>query len=261
MPGASYRRPVAPLKTTAPVNGGKRQHRVLIGVPTLGTVRIEWHNAMGALVIPTNWQNSAQTPINFLTDDAQNIICAQAISANFDWVLFIEDDVLVPADLFQRLRPYMDHAKYPVVCGLYHLKTIPPEPMVYRGRGNGPYLKWKPGQVVEVDGVPTGCTLISVKLLKAVMAHRNETYTLQLGPERKAVPRIFETPRRSWSDPKTGSVRKMVGTSDLVFCDYVIEHGLLAKAGWKDLAKKPYPFICDTRIACGHIDRETGQVF
>lgn len=247
---------------TAPRNGkSPLRHRMLIGVPTLGNVRIEWYNAMSALTIPTNWSNSTQTPIGFLTDDAQNIVCKDALANNFDWVLFIEDDVIPPVDLFQRLRNYVVDGRYPMIAGLYHLKTNPPEPMVYRGRGNGPFTRWKMGDVIPVDGLPMGCTLISVKLLRAVAQHRNEMYVLTVGQERTRVPRVFITPREVAFDAKTGSYSKKCGTSDLVFCDYVIEHGLLAKAGWPKLTKEKYPFIIDTRIHCGHIDRETGWIY
>lgn len=235
-------------------------HRVLIGIPTLGNVRIEWHNAMSGLVVPTNWSNSMQTPINFLVDDAQNIIANEAMEKNFDWVLLIEDDVVVPVDLYQRMRSYLQSSRFPVVAGLYNLKSVPPEPMVYRGRGNGPYLDWTPGQVVRCDAVPTGCTLISVALIRAVAKHRNQRYQVRLGQDRKSLWRVFETPRHVWHDPKLG-YRKHVGTSDLTFCDYVLEHKLLAKAGWPVLAKSKYPFVVDTRIVCGHIDRETGRVY
>lgn len=249
------------MKISAPRNGNPTQHRILIGTPTLGNVRIEWHNALSGVVIPTNWANAVSTPIGFLVDDAQNIVANEAIAKNFDWLLLVEDDVIIPIDLYQRMRKWVDEAKYPMVAGLYHLKSDPPEPMVYRGRGNGPFRKWKLGDVVPVDAVPTGCTLISVKLLKAVAAHRNERYTIQVGPERKLLSRIFETPRYVWNDPALGTYRKMVGTSDLQFCDYVLEHNLLPKAGWPKLAKEKYPFIVDTRIQCGHIDRNTGRLF
>jgi hypothetical protein len=248
------------IDVSAPKNGDTRQHRIMIGTPTLGQVRIEWHNAMQSVVIPTNWASMMQTPIGWLVDDAQNIICHEAMKNDMDWVLFIEDDVVVPIDLFQRFRTYANEGKWPIVAGLYHLKSDPPEPMVYRGRGNGPYLRWKQGEVVRVDAVPTGCTLISTKLIKAVAAHRREHYTVQVGIEKKAIARVFETPRGVGKGPN-GGYYKFVGTSDMVFCDYVLDNKLLGPAGWPQLAKEKYPFLVDTRIACGHIDRETGQVY
>ena len=152
--------------TSAP-KGSRSVSRVMIGVPTLGTVRIEWANAMQAVVIPCNWGNSYQTPINFMVDDAQNLICYEALSKGFEWILFIEDDVIVPPNLFLVLNEYMQEKKWPIVSGLYRLKGSVPEPLVYRGRGNGAFKKFKLGDKVQVDGVPTGCLLIHSEIGRA----------------------------------------------------------------------------------------------
>lgn len=247
--------------TLAPRNGLPTRHRILLGIPTLGTVRIEWRNAMNALVTPTNFQITEMTPTGFLTADAQNLIANEALDKRFDWVLLVEDDTLPPPDLYQRLRPYVESAEFPVVAGLYNLKTIPTEPMVYRGRGNGPYTRWRQGDVVRCDGVPTGCTLIAVPLLRAVADWRDAAYALTIGVERRLVRRVFETPRDAWQDPATGGYGKRVGTSDLDFCDAVMAHGLLARAGWPVLGRSRWPYVVDTRIRCGHIDRDTGVVY
>lgn len=233
-------------------------HRLMMGTATLGTVRMEWHNAMSAMVIPTNFSSSRNTPIGFRVDDAQNLIVEAALQGGFEWVLFVEDDVMPPADLLLKLRPYMQHARYPIVSGLYYVKGNRKEPMIYRGRGNGPFLKWKPGERVWADGVPTGCLLVHGRIFEALADHA-ETYTLKAGQPLQ-VRRFFETPRIAYTDPQGGS-RKLLGTSDLYFCDRVRDLKLLAEAGWKALQKKRYPFLVDTSIACGHINRDTGFVF
>lgn len=235
-------------------------HRLLVGIPTLGTVRMEWANAFNGIVIPTNFSNSTRTPIGFRTEDAQNLIVRDALNLGFKWVLFIEDDVIVPADVMIRFRRYIQSGKYPLVAGLYNLKGTMPEPMVYRGRGNGPFTKFKLGDKVECDGLPAGCTLIHIKLIKAV-ADISPTYNLKVDGNIIKLKKVFEAPRNVWTDPKLQSFRKLMGTSDLNFCDTVLKKKLLAKAGWKKLGEKKYPFIVDTAIKCGHIDRATGYVY
>jgi len=42
---------------------------------------MEWHNAWGGLVVPTNWHNSQMTPFGYLTHDAQNLIVTRRSSA------------------------------------------------------------------------------------------------------------------------------------------------------------------------------------
>jgi hypothetical protein len=168
------------VKTTAARNPNPPTHRILIGTPTLGTVRIEWHNAMSGIVIPCNWSNSANTPINYLVHDAQNIIVNEALRGQFDWLLLIEDDVIVPPDVLLRFAKHIDAATVPIISGLYHLKGLrsEPEPLVYRGRGNGAFRAYKPGEQVWVDGVPTGCVLIHTSILRE-LARAAPDYTLR----------------------------------------------------------------------------------
>jgi hypothetical protein len=247
------------MAANAPVNTVQRQNRILVGTPTLGTIRIEWHNAITGLVIPCNWSTSSTTPIGYLTADGQNLITHELLNKGFEWLLFLEDDTIPPSDLFLRLAPYIEHKKYPIVSGLYHVKGST-EPMIYRGRGNGAFKKWKRGELVWADGVPTGCILIHSKII-AELAKVSENYIVHSGGNPFRIKKIFESPRSVFTDPSTGDYMKMLGTSDLFFCEQVLKHNILLKAGWKSLATKEFPFLVDTNIACGHIDRETGRVW
>ena len=118
-------------------NSGTYKHKVLVGTPTMGSIRIEFHNAVNGLVMPVNFQISNQTPIGFLVADAQNLICKDALDRGFEWVLLLEDDVVVPPDLLLRLEHYMEAKTTPIVSGLYPLKSTVPMPFIFRGRGNG----------------------------------------------------------------------------------------------------------------------------
>lgn len=250
------------MKTTTVKNREtETMRRVLIGVPTLGTVRIEWAAAVGGLVIPCNWSNSSAHILGFLVADAQNILVQQALRDGFKYLLLLEDDVLPPANLFLQMELHMD-AGIPVVSGLYHVKSNGPrpEPMIYRGRGNGAFRDWKPGQQVWADGVPTGCLLIHRDILQALWDESPE-YTLKpIGGDIK-LRKMFHTPRWAFTDMGTNTYQKMMGTSDLQFCADVRAKGIFTKAGFPKYQKKKFPFLVDTAIACGHIDRATGQVF
>jgi hypothetical protein len=238
--------------------------RLLIGTATLGVIRMEWAGARFGQVIPCNWTHGSITtgintcmPIGHLIADAQNIVIDQAVQQGHEWVFFHEDDVLLPTQAFKTLNDYMISKKYPVVSGLYYLKAEPSEPLVYRGRGNSYYDNWKMGQKVWVDGVPTGCLLIHRSLFE-IMWKESETY-LALGS--RHVRKVFETPAIAHVDPETGKKSQLVGTSDLYWCDRVIDKGYLKRAGWPELGRKKYPFLIDTNLFCGHIALNTGKVY
>lgn len=250
-----------PTTTVLPTlkNDDVRLHRVLLGTPSLGTVRMEWHNAVTGLVVPCNWSNSTSTPLGFLVDDAQNLLVDQCLRDGFQWLLLLEDDVVPPPDLLLRFAKYIAAGDEPIVSGLYHLKGSD-EPLIYRGRGNGAYRKFTPGERIRVDGIPTGCCLIHRHILR-VLHTEAEPYTLRANGQGITLKRVFQTPRSAFVDEGTGAYQKLIGTSDLHFCDEVRAKGVLATAGWPKLQKLRYPYLCDTAIRCGHIDRDTGVIY
>ena len=237
------------------------RNRIIIGTATLGIVRVEWAQARYAQVIPCNWSSAGANigfchtyPLNYLVAEAQNVIIQSAVEQDYEWVFFLEDDVILPANAFLILNEYMKKGDIPVVSGLYYLKSQPSEPLVYRGRGNSCYDKFKLGDKVWVDGVPTGCLLIHRSIFK-LMWDESPEYTVSM---QKVVRKVFETPARVWTDPETNTQLCAAGTSDLFWCDRIMREKVLERAGWKKLAKQRYPFLVDTNLFCRHIDINTG---
>jgi len=243
-------------------SGANPYSRLCIGTPTLGTIRMEWHQARISLIMPVNWaevrvmQNMPGfMPLGFLVADAQNLIVRHAIDQDSEWLLLYEDDVLPPLDAFVRLNEYMMDGGTPIVSGLYYTKSRPSEPLIFRGRGNGYYPKWKRGDLVWADGVPTGFLLIHMSIMKALWED-SEAYIVR-GQETR---RVFHFPRDMWQDPETGNYKTMHGTSDLAWCSRIIEGGYFKKAGWPKYQRKKYPFLVDTNIFCRHIS-PNGELF
>lgn len=240
------------------------RNRILVGTPTLGIIRVEWASARYSQVIPCNWSAagvhvgySHTYPLGHLVADAQNILVDIAVKQNFEWLLFVEDDVIIPPDTFVIMNEYMRDSTIPVISGLYFLKGVPPEPLVYRGRGNSAFFDWKMGEKIWVDGVPTGCLLISGKILK-LMWEESIEYTTG---NNQQVRRVFETPAKVWSDPETGAYQAAQGTSDLYWCDRVMKEKVLQRSGFDKIGNQEYPFLVDTNIFCKHIDLSTGTQY
>lgn len=231
-------------------------NRILIGTPSTGLVRMEWVQARYGQIIPVNWSNAqiiqwcdGYIPMRYQVDDAQNLIVRAAVQGNYEWLLLIEHDTCPPSDCFIRLNAYMREEQIPVVSGLYYTRSRPSEPLIFRGRGNSNYLNWQPGDLVWADGVPTGCLLIHMSLMKALWEDSPE---YKVGDQ--ITRRIFETPRAEWYDPQYHIFNSLNGTSDLNWCDRIIKGHYFAKAGWPDFDGIPWPFLVDTNIFCVHID-------
>jgi len=232
------------------------QNRIMVGIPMTGLLRSEWVVSRYGQVIPCNWSqvDSIQwldqvSPIGFLVADARNVIANQCVEQGFEWLFFIDHDTILPPTTILKCNDRMLKADVPVWSGLYFTKSVPSEPLIYRGRGNSYYNKWKMGEEVWVDGIPMGCTMIHASILK-VLYDESEWYEAR-GYRCK---QIFETPARTHFDPETNSWMNSTGTEDLAFCSRVIRENVFKKAGWPKFQRKKYPFMIDTSIFCKHID-------
>jgi hypothetical protein len=240
--------------------------RVCLAVPATGLVRIEWMMARFGQVIPCNWSNgdifqfiSQASPLGFEVAAARNICVEYSITQGFEWTLFIDHDVILPPDTFLKMNSYMRRDTIPIVSGLYFCKGSHPEPLIFRGRGNSYYGKWKSGDKVWVDGIPMGCTLIHNSLLKVMWKESKViTYDTLAGPV--VAREVFETPRKAWFDPEQMRYFSESGTEDLFFCDRLKKENFFVKAGWKKYQTMKYPLLVDTSIFCRHIS-ESGQQF
>lgn len=237
-------------------NGRDPRNRIMIGIPMTGMLRSEWVLARYGQVIPCNWSTNdyiawldQYSPLRFSVADARNLIVEMAVQGDHEWLFFIDHDTILPPTTLLKINEYMLAGEPPVVGGLYFTKSIPSEPLVYRGNGTSHYRSWHLGDKVWVTGMGMGCTLIHVSLLRAVWED-SEPYQLR-GTQAR---RVFESPATQWYDPEKGGWHSSSGTEDLFFLNRVIEGDYLRKAGWAKYAKKKYPFLVDTSIFCTHID-------
>jgi len=237
-------------------------NRILIGTAATGLVRVEWVQARYGVIIPVNWANVLMyypiptfVPLRYLVDDAQNMIVREAINGGFEWLFLLEHDVCIQPDTLIRLNQYMREEKVPVVSGLYYSRSRPSEPLLFRGRGNSVFTGWQPGDKVWCDGIPTGCLLIHGALLKAIWDDSPEYMV-----NGQVTRRVFETPHTSWFDVERNQFNSITGTSDLAWCDKVMNGDYFKKAGFPEYARKKYPFLCDTNIFCVHINAD-GEKF
>lgn len=160
----------------------------------------------------------------------------------------------------------------PVVSGLYHIKgsaeirkgkkggveLLGPEPLAYRGGGTRAYRDWKYGDVIWVSGVPTGALLLHRSVLEAWANEPDiEVYTLPGYPF--PLRKIFQNPSRVWVE--NGGTHVAAGTSDLWWSQQTIDRKILEKAGYPHIQKREYPYIIDTSLVFGHVDRSTGVVY
>lgn len=233
-------------------------NRVLIGTPMTGLVRSEWVVGRYGQTIPTNWSHievmqwmSSYIPLRYQVADAENVIAKAVVEGNFEWLLFIESDNVLPPGTFQKINRYMIKADVPVVGALYFTKGVDPEPMVYREPGKGYYADWKLGDKVWARGLPFGCTLIHGSIIRELWKDAEE-YTVGNTKLR----RVFKHPEDITLDPNSNDFYLSQGTTDLNFCNELIKKNIFARAGWPKYQKMKYPFLVDTTMFVKHIDND-----
>lgn len=254
--------PVLPYRTIVQdSNDPGYVNRLFIGTAVTGLVRVEWVAARYGQIIPVNWSNvqmmefmDSYMPLRYQVADAQNLMVKLVIEKEFEWLLLIEHDVILPPDAFIRFNQYMRDPIVPIVSGLYFTRSRPSEPLIFKGRGNGAFTDFQIGEQVWCDGVPTGCLLVHAGILRE-MWKESEEYTVKGQVTR----RVFETPRHLWINPETGQFNTVTGTSDLDWCTRIMKEGFFKKAGWDEFQEKEYPFLVDTQIFCKHIEMNGEQ--
>lgn len=249
------------LRTFLDKNPGKWSNRIIIGTPMTGLVRSEWVVARYGQTIPTNWSHietmqwmSSHVPLMYQVADAENLIAKACVEGNFEWLLFIEHDNVLPPNTFVKLNQYMIKGDIPVVAGLYFTKSDPPEPMTYREPGHGFYADWHLGDKVWCRGIPFGCTLIHGSIIRELWKISPE---YQVGNQ--TTRRVFKSPENVFLDPTGRDWMMTQGTSDLNFCSQLIDEKIFEKAGWPKFQKMKYPFLVDTSIFVKHIDNNGVQ--
>lgn len=242
------------------VNPTKWSKRLIISTPTVGMVRMEWVQGRFGQTIPTNFSlvdmhqyMNTYAPVGYQLSDAENLTAKAVVEGDFDWFLSWEDDNIPPLDALIKINQYIIKNDTPVVSGLYFTKSVPPEPILYRGVGNGYYGDWKLGDKVWVDGIPFGFTLIHGSIIKELWKESPE-YMVNGTMTR----RVFDTPSESYLDAETGGWMMSAGTSDLAWCKRLMKDNIFEKAGWPEYQKMEFPFLVDTTIFVKHIDRQTG---
>jgi len=230
--------------------------RLMVSVPLTGLLRAEWALARYGQTIPCNWSQVEMiswldmfAPLGFLVADARNVAVKQFIEGGFEWLFFIDHDVVMPPNTFQTWNQYMLKGDVPIFGGLYFTKSVPSEPLVYRGLGNSYFADWKMGEKVWVDGMGLGCNMIHRSMMENIYKDSKEYQIGQL-----KLKKVFETPSNTYFDAEKNAWFATGGTEDLTFYARLKREGYYKKGGWSKFQEKKYPLLCDTSIFARHID-------
>jgi GT2 family glycosyltransferase len=220
-------------------------------VPTTAAI-LEWERAgikVGQIIAPDT----------ALTDANRNRIADDFLKGDSDWLLQLDDDTVPPSNALPTLLALNE----PFCAALYHAKDDNEVPVAHLRNPNGRYYplpRYVPGEVVPVDLVGMGCTLIH----RCVFEDIEKAHVLATTLDGQVMP----IPRRCVSNEslpgQAGRDKRVIGgwllvraelgyapkfwpfyaftfgrTEDIWFCE------LAAEAGYRP--------VMDTGIVCKHL--------
>ena len=128
---------------------------------------------------------------NTLIFNARNMIAAEALKAGFDRVMWIDADMVFPADTLLRLAADMDTGK-DFVTGLCFTRSEPSKPVIYKQlwwelqdnrvkTGCEYYTDYPKDSVFEIQGSGFACCMTSARLLADMVEKRGQPFWPLMG--------------------------------------------------------------------------------
>ena len=195
--------------------------KVLIAIPTLNSVPIEFFMSILGLKMVEDTEVSIVA--NSLVYQARNQLALKAIDEGYDYVLWLDSDMVFASDTLTRLLDDAEKYKVDYVAGLAFWRHKPTNPVIYKrvlwGQNKDGTIEhgaeiWKDypkDKFFEIGGSGMGCVLVRTSVIR----------------------KVAETFKCSPFEPMPFM------SEDLSFC-------------WR-LARLGFPMYCDSRIKVGHV--------
>ena len=95
--------------------------------------------------------------------NARNKVVEQAKAMNVKWILWLDTDVMIEPNMISQLMA--DNKD--IVCGIYYMKTMPPQPVIFKKLGDGPYYDFPIEELFEIEGSGMGFCLVKTEIYDA----------------------------------------------------------------------------------------------
>jgi hypothetical protein len=160
---------------------------IVLAIPSRGNCRVEWATAFKMLEPPVNYSWAIRTLTGEQVDAARCGSVLDARERGAKYLMFIDDDVLIPNQGVHRLVYLMDnHPDWDLLSGVYVTKTDPPQTLVFREGEPGPSWNWKFNTQFPITGCGMGCCLIRMSAFGKVEEPWFQTISRAEGQDRFA---------------------------------------------------------------------------
>jgi len=213
-----------------------------------------------------------------LTDHNRNHIADHHLDGEADAIWWIDDDVIPPPGTLERLLAL----DVPIAAGVYFLGKPPCNPCAYQRREDGlyrPLWNYQRGEIIEVDSVGMGCTLIRREVYERIreeyVLFRRKRNAVVVPVQQKDVSRVGPLLGRQirkfggevirYQKGTCISIEELVGPVEVeVWPFYAFENGRTEDHWFCEMAQRVgFKIVVDTGIECQHwkLRPITGQSF
>ena len=152
---------------------------IVMGIPTFGMISFTWTASQLTMAVPIFTNIGYHFVQGKPVDVARNEIAYAAMQNKNAYVLFRDDDTIAPRDAILKLTKRFDAYKKMrpetlgdcIIGGVVYSKTQPPTPMIFREGHTCGIEDWNLNDLLEVDVIGMGCTMIPVGVFKKVEPH------------------------------------------------------------------------------------------
>lgn len=156
--------------------------RTLIAVPCMDQVAAPFAQSLATMTSVGETVVSFQ--IGSLIYEARNNFCKQALKLQADYVLWLDSDMIFPADLMSKMMAHMEEGK-DIVSGLYFRRRAPFTPVLFSKldvdeNGEGvwkDYDDYPRDTTFEVEGIGMGCCLMRTAVIEDMLLNDHDWFT------------------------------------------------------------------------------------
>jgi len=151
--------------------------KLLLGIPVLDSVSWQFFLRTSQLIgrLAKKYELGLCYVNRSAIDRAREITVTDAIALECDYILFVDDDTIIPADTVEALLPILEEKEDAVsASGFCYQRGYKYLPMVYRykdlewGKGEAQLLEPFPSEPFQVSATGMGVSLLKVSLLKKI---------------------------------------------------------------------------------------------
>ena len=183
---------------------------ILVCVPTLDSVSASFHASQMQLRWNDGNRYGYSVKSNSLTYNARNEFALDAVNGKYDYLVFVDSDILMEPDTILRLVKDIEDSGADLVTGIYFKRRLPTSPVIYKSIDWSEdavlgaqefveaYEDWpREGGLFEIEGCGMGCCVMRVEMLPEVVA------AFRMGPF-TPMPRLSEDLSFCWRLKKLG---------------------------------------------------------